>query len=452
MKIYETQSNEKELFLKVTDVLLPDTPKEKILIYDIDTTAFEAANGCVFLIGAEYFESGELKVKQYFSEDIREELDIIEKFLSFAYGYEVLLNYKGNSFDIPFLAGRIDILRSDTNIIENEVSKSQTSQVKHRFITLQENMSHLRKISYDLFDEIRPLKTGLDLASTKIDIFRKLTGQTVTEKISGENISLFYVQHLARTKLKAYTEISNSPENVGFISDYHPNSEIDELAHISVSENPSFLQDVLNRNRDNIQSVLYISRLAHIFNMRKGLYNVSIKTCDNKNGIDNFTNTNHTNNQLITDFDRLNLCIYNGCIASETKSDTSNNKNILLSLPILELSLKQFYINYRDYYYFPAENMAMHKSVAEFADKASRKKATAQTAFSMISGRFVKIPAAYIKAENKKEGCLYKESYESENYYLPVNNIPNMNNDNLKMFAYFCMMENFKYSLSDILI
>ena len=334
-------------------------------------------------------------------------LEIIEQFLSFAKDYDVLLNYKGNSFDIPFLAGRLDILNKDLN--------SLTSQVKQRFSIIQENMIHLRKISYDLFDEIRPVKMGLGLVSTKLDVLRKLTGQTVTEKISGENISKFYVQHISRTKLKNLIAIANTPDNSGFIGDYEPKYLDDDLAHISVSENPSFLQDVLNRNRDNMESVIYIARLAHIFNMRKGFYNVTLE-------------------------------------AVETQALYIKANTFILKLYIQELSLKQFYINYRDYFYFPAEDMAMHKSVAEFADKNSKKKATPQTAYANITGNFVKIPSQYIKEENKKEGCIYKESYESGNYYLPVNNILNMNNENLKMLSYFLLLDQYKDNISEILV
>ena len=415
MKVYENQSDLKDLFLKVTDVLLPGTLKEKILIYDIDTTAFEAANGCVFLIGAEYYETGELKVKQFFSEDIREELEIIEQFLSFAKDYDVLLNYKGNSFDIPFLAGRLDILKSNPDL------------------------THLRTISYDLFDEIRPVKMGLGLVSTKIDVLRKLTGQIVTEKISGENISKFYVQHIARTKLKNLIAIANTPDNSGFIGDYEPKYLDDDLAHISVSENPSFLQDVLNRNRDNMESVIYIARLAHIFNMRKGFYNVEL--CN--------ISCNSTDNDSICIGISLPSLNYD---LNYSDPNSSKDNILFLKLYIQEVALKQFYINYRDYFYFTAEDMAMHKSVAEFADKNSKKKATPQTAYANITGNFVKIPSQYIKEENKKEGCLYKESYESGNYYLPVNNILNMNNENLKMLTYFCILEKYKDSLSEILI
>ena len=90
MKIYEFNSNEKNLFIKTTDTLFPQLPKENIIVFDIDTTSFEAANGCVFLIGTLTYEDNTLISRHYFSESISEETEIISKFLDIAGNYNVL--------------------------------------------------------------------------------------------------------------------------------------------------------------------------------------------------------------------------------------------------------------------------------------------------------------------------------------------------------------------------
>ena len=53
-----------------------------------------------------------------------------------------------------------------------------------------------------------------------------------------------------------------------------------------------------------------------------------------------------------------------------------------LKVPIYEEELKYFYANYKDYYYLPAEDVALHKSVAGFVDKEHRMKATAATCYT----------------------------------------------------------------------
>ncbi len=66
-----------------------------------------------------------------------------------------------------------------------------------------------------------------------------------------------------------------------------------------------------------------------------------------------------------------NGCYFKGC---------GNEGQI--RVPILEAELKYFYSNYKDYYYLPEEDIALHKSVASFVDKAHRVPATATTCYT----------------------------------------------------------------------
>lgn len=51
--------------------------------------------------------------------------------------------------------------------------------------------------------------------------------------------------------------------------------------------------------------------------------------------------------------------------------------------------LKFYYDNYKDYYYLPDEDMAVHKSIAAFVDAGHKKKATAATCYTKKSGEFL---------------------------------------------------------------
>lgn len=55
---------------------------------------------------------------------------------------------------------------------------------------------------------------------------------------------------------------------------------------------------------------------------------------------------------------------------------------LVLRVPTYEGELKFFYSNYKDYYYLPAEDLALHKSVATFVDKAFREQATARNCYT----------------------------------------------------------------------
>ena len=58
------------------------------------------------------------------------------------------------------------------------------------------------------------------------------------------------------------------------------------------------------------------------------------------------------------------------------------NTECSLKIPIYEEELKYFYSNYKDYYYLPKEDIAVHKSVASFVDKEYREQATARNCYT----------------------------------------------------------------------
>ncbi len=61
----------------------------------------------------------------------------------------------------------------------------------------------------------------------------------------------------------------------------------------------------------------------------------------------------------------------------------------ILKIPIYQGELKYFYPNYKDYYYLPKEDRAIHKSVAFYVDKDFRTSAKAATCYSKKTGCFL---------------------------------------------------------------
>lgn len=62
-------------------------------------------------------------------------------------------------------------------------------------------------------------------------------------------------------------------------------------------------------------------------------------------------------------------------------SKISENQGTLI-IPIYEEELKYFYANYKDYYYLPLEDIALHKSIASFVDKDFRQQAKASNCYT----------------------------------------------------------------------
>lgn len=68
---------------------------------------------------------------------------------------------------------------------------------------------------------------------------------------------------------------------------------------------------------------------------------------------------------------------------------TCNDTTAKLSVRLYDGTLKHFFENYKDYYYLPAEDCAIHKDIAASMDKAYRKKASASTCYTKKASLFL---------------------------------------------------------------
>ena len=73
-----------------------------------------------------------------------------------------------------------------------------------------------------------------------------------------------------------------------------------------------------------------------------------------------------------------------------------------IKLPIYSGRLKHFFDNFKDYFYYPDEDMAIHKSLAMFSESTHRKKATAKTAYQNRE-------SSYLPATGNEDIIFYDE-------------------------------------------
>lgn len=64
-------------------------------------------------------------------------------------------------------------------------------------------------------------------------------------------------------------------------------------------------------------------------------------------------------------------------------------KQAMLRVPLYEEEMKFFYANYKEYYYLPAEDIALHKSVAAFVDKDHREQAKANNCYTRKASKYL---------------------------------------------------------------
>lgn len=81
----------------------------------------------------------------------------------------------------------------------------------------------------------------------------------------------------------------------------------------------------------------------------------------------------------------------------------SNGDTSTLRIPIFKGELRFFYSNYKDYYYLPQEDIAVHKSVATFVDKGYRETARAGNCYTRKTGEFIPQYDTIMQPEFRKE-------------------------------------------------
>ncbi len=88
------------------------------------------------------------------------------------------------------------------------------------------------------------------------------------------------------------------------------------------------------------------------------------------------------------------------------------NKGVL-KIPLFSEELKYFYANYKDYYYFPQEDMAIHKSIASFTDKTHREQAAPSTCYTRKT-------ASYLPQWDLFREPFFKHSYDDPGLYFEM--------------------------------
>lgn len=100
---------------------------------------------------------------------------------------------------------------------------------------------------------------------------------------------------------------------------------------------------------------------------------------------------------------------------------------ITLRIPLYRGELRHYYANYKDYYYLPAEDNAIHKSVGQYVAPEARKKATARTCYTRAEGVFLPEPEEIFP-------MTMREDYQTVPLYAPY--YPEMAEDAGRMAAY----------------
>ena len=322
----------------LVDELVCDVPDlgilfdKNALFLDIETTGLSARNAGLYLVGVVYEKDGVWRYRQWFADSVRDEQDLLKSFSEFAAGYETLVHFNGTTFDLPFL-------------------KACAKQY-HMELGLED------KKSVDLYSSLRPLKGFLGMNSLKQKAFEERIGIFREDKFSGGELIEVYKNYVKE-----------------------PSDEAKEL--------------LLLHNRDDLLGMLKVAELLRFEKIFGGdfvLKSVDVDEADERvrlqlsigDGLKAPVSVEYT-----CACDRANEeTELEETESGENESDFElhmEEQNITIDLPEKGGQVKLFFSDYKNYFYLPDEDKAVHKSVGVYVDSHFREKATFETAYQWVS-------------------------------------------------------------------
>lgn len=353
---------------------------EDTLFFDIESTGLSPQNAQVYLIGCATMEGGDWVLRQWFAQEPCEEEAILEAFLTYADPFRRLIHFNGTTFDLPFLQTRCKKYGLRSSLPDKE--------------------------QLDLYRRISPLKNVLKLPNCK-------------QKTLEEFLGLF----------------REDPFHGG---------QLIELYRVYVRQKDErLLKALLLHNADDIRgmlSILPVLSFPSLFSGRLQAQDteVSFYTPYAESGaqIPDSQKLSHTSGSKLPHAGQKELLIRltldcplptplalhgNGCFFS------GEGKKGLLKIPVFQDELKYFYPDYKNYSYLPAEDRAIHKSVAVYVDKACRVPATPETCYTRKAGEFVPLPCcpagtrkkeASAKADTDRFSHIFRRSAKGKEAFL----------------------------------
>lgn len=140
--------------------------------FDIETTGFNRNSDIVYLIGILYFnkEKDSWIVSQYFANDLKDEPKVILEATKTLMTFKTIINYNGNSFDIPFINNKLKTFKLPVKL---DPSKS-----------------------LDLYSFIRKNKRFLETENLKLKSLEEYLGIYRADIYSGKDCIKFYKDYI----------------------------------------------------------------------------------------------------------------------------------------------------------------------------------------------------------------------------------------------------------------
>lgn len=355
---------------------------ETALFIDIETTGFSAKTSKLYLIGCAYYEADSWHLAQWFADKKDDEEEILNAFLMFASTYETLIHFNGNRFDLPYIKAKCE---------------------HYGIVDLLDNMH-----SIDIYKLISPYKDVLGLENCKQKTIEQFLNINRDDLFNGGQLIEIYEKYL-----------DNKNDELYGLLILHNEDDVKGMAELlPILYYYDFFESIRNTPALHMRTDAPQSELSDRLPLRAVKVQANYYTdMDGKDKKEIFM-------KLAIPYE---LPIPFKCNLDGSFLQVEGN-HAALRIPLYEEELKYFYSNYKDYYYLPDEDQALHKSVATFVDRSHREKAKAENCYT-------RKPGQYLRQWDLVFTPFFKHEYKEHAMYFELTDYIKTNRSAMSLYA-----------------
>lgn len=204
--------------------------------------------------------------------------------------------------------------------------------------------------SYDIYKQIRSYKTLFQVSNLKLKTMEQFLGINREDKYDGQKLIAIYKDYLK-------------------------------------TRDPLSYKCMLLHNREDVTSLISLLALLSYDDFFHGCF-----------GILSYSESKETLTVVIKPDHYIHIPLLISCSQYEL---TLEAERAVLKIPVIHGKIKYFYRDYKNYFYLPEEDMAVHKSLAAFVDSRYKEKAQPHNCYTYCEAK-----ALIQSAENEQKDYL----------------------------------------------
>ncbi len=314
---------------------------DEIIFFDIETTGLSPKTSYLYLIGLIYYHNNSWHLTQWLLKDPNQEVKLLNLFTNKIKSYKRIIHYNGNGFDIPYLT------------------------YKYKLYDLEVPFSNIDSV--DLYQKISPYRKIFPFPNLKLKTLEYYLGFKRDDKYSGGELISMYSQFVGRCQ---YEKLMSDK----YTTNYKPKQERSKVSANDLAE------ILLLHNYEDLLGLLEVSEILTYID----LFKYGVKEDDILDSKIKVKDKSFLINIQVN---------YNFPFEIQLSASSNNNTEsiikikenfIVVDVALFNNKLKYYFENYKEYYYLPEEDMAIHKSLAIYVDKKFRVKATPTTSYTYV--------------------------------------------------------------------